>query len=74
MPDSQQNSDGSWSPAVAIPYTDTIDWEVGGRGRQREGVAYWHDQELARVAPGRFFRVRLILAHRRLVRARRAGG
>jgi hypothetical protein len=67
----QQNPDGSWTPAAPIPYTDTIDWEISGRGRNRHGRAYWHDRELAQVRPGRWFRLRLILTHRRLLRAQR---
>jgi hypothetical protein len=69
MPTEQQQPDGSWVPVEPVPYTDTIDWEVGGRGRQRTAEAYWHDRLLARVPAGRFFRLRLALAHRRLVRA-----
>jgi hypothetical protein len=66
---SRQNPDGTWTPAQPIPYTDTIDWEIHGHGRQRHGFAYWHGRELAQVRPGRYFRLRLLLAHRRLTRA-----
>jgi hypothetical protein len=69
---SSQRPDGSWGPATPIPFTDTIDWEVSGRTRRtRTARAYWHTTELATVPPGRFFRLRLVLAHRRLLRARR---
>jgi hypothetical protein len=73
VPVSQQRPDGSWGPAPTIPFTDTIDWEVSGSTpRTRTARAFWHAEELARVLPGRFFRVRLVLAHRRLLAARRA--
>jgi hypothetical protein len=73
VPVSQQRPDGSWGPAPTIPFTDTIDWEVSGSTpRTRTARAFWHAEELARVLPGRFFRVRLVLARRRLLAARRA--
>lgn len=70
----RQDPDGAWRPAEPIPYADGIDWEVHGTGRQRSAVAYWHDQELAHVRAGRFFRIRLVLAHRRLLKAHRQAG
>ena len=64
----QQNPDGSWTTAEPIGWADGIDWEITGRGRARHGIAYRHATPLAEVRPGRFFRLRLALAHRRLTR------
>jgi hypothetical protein len=65
----RQQADGTWAPAEPIPYTDGIDWEVYGKGRERRAIAYWHDKEVATVSPGPLFRLRLELAHRRAKRA-----
>lgn len=71
----RQNPDGSWTEAQPIPWADTIDWEIRGRGRQREARAYWHEHELALVPPGRAFRLRMlacrIALRRRLAAAMR---
>lgn len=42
----RQQADGTWVEAEPIPYTDTIDWEIYGKGRDRdhyEAVAYDED-------------------------------
>jgi hypothetical protein len=64
----QQRPDGSWGPAESLPWSDQIDWEVYGKGRERRAVAYWHATELARVDPGPWFGLRMRLASRRLAR------
>ncbi|MFF0055632.1 hypothetical protein ACFYRI_14705 [Streptomyces microflavus] len=35
MPTSQQNPDGTWTTAVPIPVTPTLDFEVTGHGPYR---------------------------------------
>ena len=70
MPIQQQQADGSWQAIESIPFTDTVDWEIYGKGKERRAVAYWHADKLAEVGPGKWFRLRLWFAHRRLMRTR----